>query len=338
MSGIVNLQIRLAAHPDGMPGPEHFQVTETREDLAPKRGVRLKTLWLSVDPYQRVRMSGLPSYTEPAKIGDLMPGGTVSEVLSSTDPRFAQGDIVQGYTGWQAYADVEGAGLRKLDPALAPVTTALGVLGMPGMTAYTGLLNIGNPKPGETLVVAAAAGAVGSAVGQIGKLKGCWVVGIAGGPEKCAHLTRDLGFDASVDHRAGDLAGALARACPSGIDIYFENVGGPVWQAVQPLLNNFARVPVCGVIANYNDNSALSRGQSADNLMRFVLYRRLRIQGIIVSDFAAQHDDFLRDMGGWLAEGRIRYREHVVEGLRNAPAALVSLLKGENLGKMLVKA
>ena len=320
-----------------MPTSDNFQITQVQQPLEPRHGVRLKTIWLSIDPYMRARMSSRPSYTDPTGIGDVMPGGTVSQVVASSRSEFRIGDFVLGYTGWQSYADSDGSGLRKLDPAVAPVSTALGVLGMPGMTAYTGLLNIGQPKAGETLVVAAAAGAVGSAVGQIAKIRGCRVVGIAGGPEKVAYLMDELGFDAAIDHRSERFAAELEKACSRGVDIYFENVGGEVWKAVRPLLNPFARIPVCGVIANYNEDGSIKGDQSADDLMRLTLFKRLRIQGFIVSDYASQEQEFLGDATAWYRQGRLKHKEHVIEDIRNAPRALIGLLKGENFGKQLVK-
>jgi NADPH-dependent curcumin reductase CurA len=337
MTKLTNLQVRLASRPYGMPSPDNFEVVDTDETAEPVQGLRLKTLWLSIDPYMRARMSSRPSYTDPAALGSVMPGGTVSQVIASRFSDYREGDLVLGYAGWQAYAHSDGQGLRKLDPAIAPVSTALGVLGMPGMTAYTGLLKIGQPKPGETLVVAAAAGAVGSVVGQIAKLKGCRVVGIAGGKIKVNYVKKELGFDAAIDHRSPEFMDDLRRVCPAGIDIYFENVGGAVWQAVYPLLNTFARVPVCGVIANYNQDGRVSGGQSDEDLMRQVLFKRLRIQSYIVTDFAPQEDEFLRNASDWFRQGKLKYREHVVEGLRRAPEALIGLLKGENFGKLLVK-
>jgi len=232
---------------------------------------------------------------------------------------------VLGMAGWQEYAVSDGSGLRRLDPNAAPVSTALGVLGMPGMTAYTGLLNIGQPKPGETVVVAAAAGPVGSLVGQIAKLKGCRAVGIAGGPDKCRYLTDELGFDAAVDHRAPDMAERLRAACPNGIDVYFENVGGAVWDAVFPLLNDFARVPVCGLVAHYNATELPPGPERTPVLMRAVLTKRLTLRGFIVWDFASEEETFLREAGGWLREGRIKHREDIVDGLENAPAAFMGL-------------
>jgi NADPH-dependent curcumin reductase len=277
-------------------------------------------------------MSAAKSYAKPVEVGATMVGGTVGEVVASRNPNFAVGDIVMGYGGWQDYAAANGSSLRKLDPTTAPVSTALGVLGMPGMTAYAGLLEIGRPKAGETVAVAAASGAVGSVVGQIAKIKGCRAVGIAGGPDKCRFVVEELGFDACVDHRAGDFVRQLEVACPAGIDVYFENVGGAVQQTVWPLLNDFARVPVCGLISQYNATTPMPGPD-----MFSVLRKRLTLRGFIVWDFAARQADFLRDMGEWVGGGRVKYREDVVEGLENAPAAFLGLLQGKNFGKLLVK-
>jgi hypothetical protein len=285
----------------------------------------------------RGRMSDAPSYAKPVEVGQVMEGRTVAEVVTSNRDGFAAGDIVLSPHGWQTHAVSDGRGLRKIDPALAPVSTALGVLGMPGMTAYTGLLDIGQPKAGETVVVSAASGAVGSVVGQIAKIKGAHAVGIAGGPDKCRYVVDELGFEACIDHRAPDFAGRLKAACPKGVDIYFENVGGPVFEAVFPLLNNFARVPVCGQIATYNATEMPAGELRVSALTRAILTKRLTLRGFIVSDFAARQGDFLRDVSAWLREGRIKYREDVVDGLDKAPRALIGLLRGENFGKLLVR-
>ncbi|HEX2510006.1 MAG TPA: NADP-dependent oxidoreductase [Microvirga sp.] len=332
-----NRQWIMASRPEGEPKPDNFRL-ETGPVPEPGPGqALLRNRWLSLDPYMRGRMSTARSYAKPLEIGDVMVGGTVSEVVASQHPKFKEGDLVLSYAGWQDYALSDGTGLRKLDPSVAPATTALGVLGMPGMTAYTGLLNIGQPKGGETLVVAAASGPVGSAVGQIGKIKGCRAVGIAGGTDKCRYLAEELGFDAAVDHRAPDFAAQLKAACPDGIDIYFENVGGAVWDAVFPLLNAFARIPVCGLVALYNATSPPEGPDRTPSLMRAILTRRLTLRGFIVGDFAAQAREFARDMGEWVQAGRIRYREDVAEGLENAPDAFIGMLKGRNFGKTLVK-
>ena len=274
-------KIVLASRPVGEPTDDNFRLIEEGIADQPERGLLLKTLFLSLDPYMRGLMDEGASYTPGLAIGGVMDGGAVSQVLSSKLNGFSEGDIVIGYTGWQEYTHSDGTGLRKVDPAIAPISTSLGILGMPGMTAYTGLLNIGQPKPGETLVVAAASGAVGSVVGQIAKLKGCRVVGIAGGPEKVDYLTDELGFHAGLDHKAPEFADRLVKACPQGVDIYFENVGGMVWSAVFPLLNNFARVPVCGLIAHYNDTGPPPGPDRTSQVMDAVLVKRLTLRGYI---------------------------------------------------------
>ncbi len=337
MPNSINRQILLASRPQGDPGPDNFKLVEAPIPVAGPGEMLLKTQWLSLDPYMRGRMSDAKSYAKFVEIGDPMVGATVSKVVASNIARFRAGDIVLAYSGWQDYAISNGEGVVVLDPSKAPVQTALGVLGMPGMTAYVGLRNIGLPKPGETLVVAAATGPVGSMVGQIGKIKGCRVVGIAGGPDKVKHLTEELGFDIGLDHRSPDFAAELKAACPKGIDVYFENVAGKVWDAVLPLLNDFARVPVCGLIANYSLTGLPEGPDRSPMLMRNILTKRLRLQGYIVWDFKEQTSDFLKEAGGWLKEGKIKYREDVVEGLENAPEAFMGMLKGKNFGKLLVK-
>jgi NADPH-dependent curcumin reductase CurA len=332
-----NRQVVLASRPDGMPEAGNFRVVETPVPIAGVGEVLLRTIFLSLDPYMRGRMSAAKSYAAPVEIGGLMVGATVCEVMVSHHPDYAPGDIVLAYTGWQQFAVSDGQGLRKLDPGVAPVSTALGVLGMPGLTAYTGLLNIGRPQPGETVVVAAASGAVGSAVGQFARLKGARAVGIAGGPEKCAHVEDELGFDACVDHRAPGFAADLARACPAGIDVYFENVGGAVFDAVLPLLNQHARIPVCGLVAHYNAGESFAGPDRLPATMRAVLTRRIKVEGFIVWDFADREPEFLAEAGAWLRQGKLRYREDIVEGLENAPEALIGLLAGRNFGKLLVR-
>jgi NADPH-dependent curcumin reductase CurA len=336
MTAESNLRILLAARPEGRPKPADFRLERAPVPEPADGQVLLRTLYLSLDPYMRGRMNAARSYAKPVEIGEVMEGGTVGRVEKSRHPDFAEGDIVLAYSGWQAFALSDGAGLRKLDPKAAPVSTALGVLGMPGFTAYAGLLTIGRPKPGETVVVAAASGAVGSAVGQIARIKGARAVGIAGGADKCRFVRDELGFDAVVDHRAPDFSDQLKAACPDGIDVYFENVGGPVWDAVFPLLNDFARIPVCGLIAQYNRID--HRG--ADRLpvvMREVLSRSLTIRGFIQREFADQRPAFYTDMTGWIADGRVRYREDIVDGLENAPEAFIGLLEGKNFGKLVVR-
>ncbi len=332
MAAAVNHQVLLKSRPDGPPGLDNFEFAQRPVPEPGDGEVLMRNRYLSLDPYMRGRMSAAKSYAKPVEIGDPMVGGTVGEIMASRNAKFVAGDTVLGYGGWQDYAISTGVGLRKLDPAAAPVTTALGVLGMPGMTAYAGLLEIGQPKPGETVAVAAASGAVGSVVGQIAKIKGCRAVGIAGGPDKCRYVVEELGFQACVDHRAADLARQLEAACPAGIDVYFENVGGAVQQAVWPLLNDFARIPVCGLVAQYNATTPMPGPD-----MFSVLRKRLTLRGFIVTDFAAQEADFVREASAWVRSGRLKYREDVIDGLENAPAAFLGLLQGKNFGKLLVK-
>jgi NADPH-dependent curcumin reductase len=329
-------RVVLVSRPVGEPKSSNFRIEDAAIPSPGEGQVLLRTIWLSLDPYMRGRMSEGPSYVPPVPVGGVMEGGTVSEVIASKNPDFAEGDVVLSRAGWQTHALSDGKGLTKIDPKLGPVSTAVGVLGMPGMTAYTGLLDIGKPQDGETVVVAAASGAVGSAVGQIARIKGARAVGIAGGKEKCDYVKRELGFDDCVDHRDPNLASKLREACPKGVDVYFENVGGAVFEAVYPLLNAFARIPVCGLIAQYNETEA-SVPKWAPSLMRTVLTKRLTIRGFIVSDFAARHAEFLRDMSQWVREGKVKYREFVTEGLDSAPAAFIGMLKGANFGKQLVR-
>lgn len=338
MTPTLNQRILLASRPEGLPRPGNFRIVEEPVPVPADGQLLLEILYLSLDPYMRGRMDDAKSYAEPVAIGGLMEGGTVARVLASRHAQYAPGDVVLSHSGWQRYALSDGAGLRKLDPSLAPPSTALGVLGMPGFTAWSGLLQIGRPQPGETVVVAAASGAVGSAVGQIARIHGARAVGIAGGPDKCAFVRDELGFDAAIDHRAPDFAQQLAAACPQGIDVYFENVGGKVWDAVFPLLNDFARVPVCGLIAQYNELPQAAPG--ADRLallMRDMLKKSLTIRGFIQREFAGLRPAFLQEAQQWIADGRLRYREDIVDGLEQAPAAFIDLLQGRNFGKLVVK-
>ena len=333
----MNKRILLARRPEGQPTSADFRIEELPVP-SPKEGeLLLHILFLSLDPYMRGIMNSGKSYTPPVEIGEVMEGGTVAEVVESRHKDFTKGEIVLSYSGWQSYAISDGKSLRKLDPAAAPVSTALGVLGMPGFTAYAGLLNLGRPKPGETVVVAAASGAVGSAVGQIARIKGARAVGIAGGADKCAFVLKELGFDAAVDHHARDFAERLKEACPKGIDVYFENVGGHVWDAVFPLLNQFARIPVCGLIAQYSTRGPFPGPDRLPIVMNEVLTKRLTIRGFIVTDFGKQRPAFYAEMGQWVRDGQVRYREDIVEGLEKAPAAFIGLLQGHNFGKLLVR-
>jgi len=332
-----NRRIVLAARPQGEPRDEDFRLEAVDLASPGHDQVLLRTIYLSLDPYMRGRMNAGPSYAPPVEVGQVMEGGTISAVVESRSPAFAPGDVVLGYTGWQEYAVASAESLRKLDPARVPVSTALGVLGMPGLTAYTGLLNIGRPKPGETVVVAAASGAVGSVVGQIAKIKGCQAVGVAGGKQKCDFVMQELGFDACVDHHRTAFPQDLKAACPNGVDVYFENVGGRVLNAVLPLMNPFGRVPVCGLIAQYNSTGLSAGIDRVPAFMGAILVKRLTFQGFIVSDFAAQKGDFEREMIQWLRADKVRYREDVIDGLENAVAAFQGLLKGRNFGKLLVR-
>lgn len=333
-----NLRVLLANRPNGQPTPQDFRLEQAPRPEPADGQLLLEILYISLDPYMRGRMSAAKSYAEPVPIGGLMEGGTVARVLASRHPGFAEGDVVLSHSGWQRFALSDGTGLRKLDPAEAPVSTALGVLGMPGFTAYAGLLTIGRPKPGETVVVAAASGPVGATVGQIARIKGARAVGIAGGAEKCAYVRDELGFDAVVDHRAPHFAADLQAACPDGIDVYFENVGGHVWDAVFPLLNTFARVPVCGLIAQYNDGpDARSGPDRLPAVMREVLSKSLTLRGFIQREFADQRAAFQNDVAAWIRDGRIRYREDIVDGLENAPEAFIGLLQGRNFGKLVIR-
>jgi NADPH-dependent curcumin reductase len=337
MKATKNRRIVLAARPIGEPTDESFRLEES-EIPAPAEGeVLLRTVYLSLDPYMRGRMNAGPSYAPPVEVGHVMQGGTVSEVVESRGANLRDGDLVVGYTGWQEYSVAGAKGLRKIDRNLAPISTALGVLGMPGLTAYTGLLNVGQPKAGETVVVSAAAGAVGSAVGQIAKIKGCRAVGIAGGKQKCGVVVNELGFDACVDYRKGTFAEELKAVCPEGIDIYFENVGGHVFETILPLMNPFGRVPVCGLISQYNATGLPSEPNRVPSLLWAILVKRLTLRGFIVFDFGGQQAEFEKEMAEWLRNGRVKYREDVVDGLHNAVAAFMGLFRGQNVGKLLVR-
>ena len=337
MTQLTARQIVLAARPQGRPTPADFRLETVAVPEPGTNQLLLEARFLSLDPYMRGRMSDARSYAKPVEIGQVMPGETVCRVIASNLPGFAVGDSVRAHTGWRSHAISSGAGVVRLDPDAAPLTTHLGVLGMPGFTAYAGLLAIGKPRQGETVVVAAASGAVGSLVGQLARLHGARAVGIAGGTEKCAYVRETLGFEAVLDHREPDFAARLADACPSGIDVYFENVGGAIWQAVLPLLNSYARIPVCGLIAQYNGGTS----EPADHLpatMRAILTRSLTVRGFINTEFVeALYPDFQREVGAGVREGRIRYREDVVDGLENAPDAFIGMLEGRNFGKLLIR-
>jgi NADPH-dependent curcumin reductase len=290
----------------------------------------VKNLWLSLDPYMRGRMSDARSYVKGVDIGEVMVGQTAGEVVASNNKNLKVGDHVLTQLGWQLYGVTREA--IKVDASRVPLSYYLGMLGMPGLTAYFGLKELGQPKPGETVVVSAASGAVGSAVGQIAKIKGCRAVGVAGSPDKCEYVVRELGFDSCVNYKTGNLVAALKEACPNGIDVYFENVGGDVLRAVMTMLNQNARIPLCGLISEYN---ATEIGPGPN--LRPLLFNRALIKGFIVSDHMVRLGDFLKDCGGWLRDGRLKYREDVVVGLEKAPEAFIGLLQGKNFGKLLVR-
>ena len=334
-----NRQVTLNSRPHGAPQGENFKLKSTDIPTPGAGEVLLRTVYLSLDPYMRGRMSDAKSYAEPVALGETMVGGCVCRVEQSNHTDFKPGDWVVAFGGWQDYVISDGVDLLKFDASALPSPSyALGVLGMPGLTAYMGLLDIGQPKAGETVVVAAASGAVGSLVGQIAKLKGCHVIGIAGGAEKCDYVRDTLGFDDCLDHKSSDLGKQLAKACPQGIDVYFENVGGQVFDAVLPLLNSCARVPLCGLIAQYNATTLPEGPDRLGLLMGNLLVKRIKMQGFIVfDDYGHRYHEFASQVGQWLGEGKIHYREDLVDGLEQAPEAFMGLLKGENFGKLVVR-
>ena len=318
------IQIVLAARPQGKVTPNDFRLEEFALPEPGPGEFLMKADYLSLDPYMRGRMDDRKSYAEPRKIGQVMPGETISTIIASNHADYSNGDIVLAHVGWRTHAVSRGEGVRRIAPGALPITTQLGVLGMPGFTAYAGMKAIGRPVKGETVVVAAASGPVGSLVGQMAKIAGARAVGIAGGSKKCAYLKEELQFDVAVDHRSADFPALLAAACPHGIDVYFENVGGAVWQAVLPLLNQFARVPVSGLVAQYDGGGETEARDRLAATMRQVLTQRLLVRGFINYDFANEYyADFLRDVPHWIAEGRVRYREDIIDGLENAPQAFI---------------
>lgn len=329
----VNRRIVLAARPAGFPKASDFRLEETPAPSAADGECVVQAGYLSVDPYMRGRISGRKSYAAPVPIGGVIVGRAAGKVVESRSDRFAAGDYVVGDVGWQEYAALPASTLRKVDPSAAPLSAWVGVLGMPGLTAYSGLLHVAGVKAGETVCVSAAAGAVGSAVGQIAKIKGCRAVGIAGSAEKCRWLRETAGFDAAIDYKNEDVFRAMQTACPDGIDVYFENVGGPVTDAVFPHLNVRSRIAVCGQISQYN---AVDAPQGPRLLWHFIV-KRIRAEGFLVFEFADRHDEALRDLAAWVSSGKIAYRETIAEGIENAPEAFMSMLRGGNIGKQLVK-
>jgi hypothetical protein len=331
MTTATNLQVLLASRPQGWPTEDNFRFVESAMAPIGDGELRVRGLYLSLDPYMRGRMNDGASYVKPVELGAVMCGEVAGEVLESRHPKYAVGDRVAGDLGWQQYAVSNGNGLRRLAP-VTPLTTQLSVCGMPGVTAYVGLLDIGKPEPGQTVVVSGAAGAVGGVVGQIAKLKGCRAVGIAGGPDKCRFVVEQLGFDACLDYKAGKLREQLTAATPQGVDVYFDNVGGEILDTVLPRMNTFSRLPVCGLISQYNATEAYGVKN-----FRYILVNRIKVQGFIVFDFAERYAAARADLAQWLAEGKLRHHETVADGLRAAPAAFIGMLRGANLGKQLVR-
>ena len=333
-----NRQIVLANRPVGVPDNDTLRM-DVGDIPAPSHGeMLLRTEYLSLDPYMRGRMNDAKSYAEPVGLGEVMVGGTVARVETSRITGFEKGDWVLSYHGWQDYALSDGQGVINLGKNPTNPSWALGVLGMPGFTAYAGLIYIGEPKAGETVVVAAATGAVGANVGQIAKLKGCRVVGVAGGADKCEYAVKELGFDACIDRNVDNLSEQIEAACPNGIDVYFENVGGAVFKAVLPLLNPNARIPLCGLISQYNSSSLPDGPDFSGAMMGAFLVKKIKVQGFIIfDDFNHKYEEFSQQMIAWIKNGDIKYREHLIEGLDNAPEAFIGLLDGKNFGKLVVK-
>jgi len=333
-----NRRIVLASRPIGAPTQDNFRLETVAAPTINDGEMLLRSVYLSLDPYMRGRMNDAKSYADPVAIDEVMVGATVCQVEASNNSDYEVGEWVLAYTGWQDYGVSNGEGLIKLGKEPTHPSYALGIMGMPGFTAYMGLLDIGQPKEGDTLVVAAATGPVGATVGQIGKLKGCRVVGVAGGQEKCQYAKEVLGFDECIDHKADDFAEQLAKACDNGIDVYFENVGGKVFDAVMPLLNTGARIPVCGLISQYNATSLPEGPDRMSSLMGTLLVKRIKMQGFIIfDDYAHRYNEFATQMTEWLSQGKMHYREHLIEGLDEAPQAFMGLLEGQNFGKLVIK-
>ena len=328
-----NRRVVLASRPEAYPEPRHFRLEEVAIPQPREGEALVRTIWLSLDPYMRGRMREGPSYAAPVEIGGVMTGGVVGRVVESRTPELAVGDIVEGSLGWQEYAVAGPGALRIVDESLAPISTAIGVLGMPGMTAYFGFLDVGKPEVGDTVVVSAASGAVGQVVGQIARIMGCRVVGTAGSDDKVDFIVNELGFDAGINYKTEDVDAALAAACPNGIDVYFDNVGGFVTDAVMQQINVHARISVCGQISQYN----LPTPELAPRNMGLLIQKQARMEGFLVFNFAHRHEHARQRMAEWIRSGDLRYREDVVEGLENAPAAFIGMMTGENFGKLLVK-
>jgi NADPH:quinone reductase len=330
----VNRQFKLAAIPVGYPKESDFSLASSPMPSLSDGQVLVKSAYLSVDPYMRGRITGIRTYADPVLVGDVMQGGTVGQIVESKAAGFTAGDYVTGMWGWQEFAAADAKTLMKLDPKLGPVSTALGVLGMPGMTAYFGFLEICQPKPGETVLVSGAAGAVGSLVGQIAKIKGCRAVGIAGTDDKVAWMTKELGFDAAFNYKTtSDYMAKLKELCPKGIDCYFDNVGGAITDAVFPLMNVYGRMSICGQISQYN----LEKPEPGPRILGYVLVKQIKVEGFIVFRWMNRYQEGIAQMAQWLGEGKLKHREEVVDGFENTVKAFIGMLKGDNTGKMLVK-
>jgi NADPH-dependent curcumin reductase CurA len=334
----INRQITLAARPNGAPKVSDFKMIEGTIPTPKEGQLLLRTIFLSLDPYMRGRMNDSESYAAPLGLGEVMMGGTVCQVVSGQNENFEKGDLVVGFAGWQDYVISDGTGLLKLDKSMKNPSYALGVMGMPGFTAYMGLLDIGDPKPGETVVVAGATGAVGSIVAQIAKIKGCHVIGIAGGEKKCRYALETLALDGCIDHRSETFQKDLESACPKGIDVYFENVGGRVFDAVMPLLNSCARIPLCGLISQYNSTGLPDGPDRLSSLMGLILTKRIKVKGFIVyDDYGHRYNEFAEQMNNWISKDTISYKEDIVEGLENTVEAFQGLLIGKNFGKLVIQ-
>ncbi len=333
MTSEINRRVVLASRPTAYPEPEHFRLEEAPIPQPREGEALVRVVWLSLDPYMRGRMREGPSYATPVAIGGVMTGGVVGRVVESRSPEVQVGDIVEGSLGWQEYAVSRPSALRKVDTDLAPISTAIGVLGMPGMTAYHGFLEVGRPEVGDTVVVSAASGAVGQVVGQIARIMGCRVVGTAGSDAKVDFIVNELGFDVGINYKTEDVDAALAAACPDGIDVYFDNVGGFVTDAVMQQINVHARISVCGQISQYN----LAEPEMAPRSMGLLIQKQARMEGFLVFNFAHKHEHARQRMAEWIRSGELRYKEDVVEGLENAPQAFIGMMTGENFGKLLIK-
>ena len=333
MSTEINHQITLAVRPDGYPNESDFKQVESPVPQPGEGEVIVRAIWLSLDPYQRGRMRDAQSYATPVALGEVVVGGIVGRVVKTRTPAFAVGDIVEGSLGWQDYGISDGRNLRKVDTGLGPISTAIGILGMPGVTAYFGFLDVAEPNPGDTVVVSAASGAVGAIVGQISKLMGCRTVGIAGTQAKIDYIVDELGFDVGINYKTENVASALADACPQGIDVYFDNVGGPITDAVMEQIAVGGRISICGQISQYN----VEEPEPGPRNLGLLVRKQAKVQGFLVGQFANRHEEARLRIAQWIKEGKIKYKEDVVEGLENAPRAFIGLMRGENFGKLLIK-